>query len=90
MVAPVQSDVLQRLIHGQNGDLPPEVARTVLAWRFADSDQARLAELSAKARSGTLSDSESRQLDWYLLLGDFLAILQSKARTSLRKHSSAA
>ena len=90
MVAPAETDVLQRLIDGRNGDLPAEVARTVLSWKFADTDQTRLTELSAKARSGTLSPDESRQLDWYLLLGDFLTILQSKARTSLRKNPTAA
>lgn len=88
MIAQVETGALQRMIQESNGDWSPEVARTVLSWRFASSDQARVAELSARARSGTLTADEARQLDWYLLLGDFLTILQSKARAALgKKHS---
>jgi hypothetical protein len=88
MVAFAQSGAIERMLQTQNGSLAPEVARAILSWSFADSDQTRVSELSAKARAGTLSEDETRELDWYLLLGDLLTILQSKARTSLRKHSS--
>ena len=93
MVAPIETDVLQRMIENSangGGELPPEVARVVLSWRFADRDQERLSELLAKSRRGGLSDEEARRLDWYLLLGDFLTIIQSKARLSLSKAPSAA
>jgi|KBSSwiStaDraftv2_1062776.scaffolds.fasta_scaffold5100289_1 hypothetical protein len=90
MVAFAQSGVIERMLQAHSGELSPEVARAILSWNFADADQARVTELSAKARAGSLSDDETRELDWYLLLGDFLTILQSKARISLRKHPSAA
>lgn len=89
MVAPNEFGVLQRMIKGHGMHLPPDVARTVIAWKFDDEDQARMAELSAKARAGSLNQDESRQLDWFLMLGDFLTIMQSQARLSLRPESSA-
>ena len=85
MVAPLDTGALQRMLGKARGGISPDVAREVLSWRFDDADQARVAELSAKARIGSLSPDEARQLDWFLLLGDFLMILQSSARTSLPK-----
>jgi hypothetical protein len=90
MVATAQPSAIERLIQSPGGHLAPEVARAVLQWRFAEFDQARVADLSAKARAGALSADEQGELDWYLLLGDFLTILQSKARMALGKQSSAA
>jgi len=88
MVAPIEGDVLNRLITGNNGPpLSPELARNVLTWPFADIDQVRVSELSAKSRAGTLWPDETGQLDWYLLLGDFLTIFQSKARAILQQNS---
>jgi hypothetical protein len=84
MVAPMETGALERMIRSHRGDLPPEVAREVLSWEFADSDQQRMSELSAKARAGSLTGDEERQLDWYLMLGDFLMILQSMARVALK------
>ena len=90
MVAMGQSGTIERMLQVQGDSLTPDVARTILLWRFAEPDQSRVAELSAKARAGTLSTQEASELDWYMMLGDFLTILQSKARVALRKHSSAA
>lgn len=78
------------MIGAANGGMSGEVARAVLSWQFDALDQSRVSELSAKARIGSLDPEEARELDWYLLLGDFLTILQSQARTSLNTSSSAA
>ena len=42
-------------------------------------------ELSAKASAGTLNDVESQEIDLYLLAGDFLTTIHSKARVALRE-----
>lgn len=62
-----------------------DLAEHVLKLGFADADQARYKELSAKAREGTLSQTERTELEEYLDAIDFLAILKSKARVSLRQ-----
>jgi hypothetical protein len=85
MVATAHAGAIERMLEAD--ELAPETARTILTWHFAESDQSRLSQLSAKARRATLSPDEARELDWYLMLGDFLSILQSRARIALGKHS---
>jgi len=41
-------------------------------------------ELSAKVQEGALSEEQEQELDGCLHLGNFLALLKSKARISLR------
>jgi len=90
MVALAQSGAIERMLLSDGDKLTPDVARAILHWRFAESDQCRVDELSAKARAGRLSDSEAEELDWYLLLGDFLTIVQAKARIALQQRPSSA
>ena len=77
--------VLERMMRPGVVDVPPEAARYFLALNFSESDQARIDELSAKARAGALAAGEKEELDDYIRFGDFLAILQSKSRQALRK-----
>jgi hypothetical protein len=90
MILNTEADILERIIQPGNADLAPQVARTLLSWRFTDADRARMTELSDKASEGTLDADERRELDGYLLMGHLLAIAHSKARTSLRHHEPAA
>lgn len=75
--------VLNRLIDPTADDLSPEAAQSLLRLDFHQDDHQRMAELSRKAQEGSLSSEERSQLDDYLRIADFLAILQSKARRSL-------
>jgi hypothetical protein len=90
MVANTEADILERIIQPGAADLSHDVAQVLLCWRFGDADRARMTELSDKASEGTLSTSERRELDGYLLMGHLLAIAHSKARQSLRRHQPAA
>ncbi|HTL27667.1 MAG TPA: hypothetical protein VL282_00535 [Tepidisphaeraceae bacterium] len=85
MVSNTEADIFQRIIQPNQADLPEDLARDLLSWRFADSDRARMTELSGKASEGTLSPDECRELDSYLRVGHLLAIAHSKARQSLRR-----
>ena len=94
MVAPTgptgQDTILRRLIGPPNAELPLEVARFFADLSFADYDQQRMALLSEKANEGDLTPQERDELGTYVLLNDFLAILQSRARKTLTKKSPAA
>jgi hypothetical protein len=46
-------------------------------------------DLAEKAREGSLTPAEQGELESYERVGSLLGILQSKARTSLKKESSA-
>jgi hypothetical protein len=85
-----QSGILQRVIGSERGTLAPELARYVLTLEFPPADQARYAELADRAQQGTLTAQEQIELDEYLNVNDFLAIVQSKARTSLKNRNPAA
>ena len=55
--------------------------------KLPSSDEERVNELSAKARSGSLTDSEMQELDSYLHIGTLLGVMQSKARRLLKSES---
>ena len=84
MVALTEAAILNRILDADRADLVPEAASFLLQLDFNDADHARMAELSAKANEGNLSEEEGRELDTYIFVNDFFAILQSKARRSLK------
>jgi hypothetical protein len=85
-----EADILSRLIDPSNPSLTPDAARALLQLQYADSDHARMEELATKSNQGVLSPEERRELESYVFVGDVLALLKSKARLSLRKHTPAA
>jgi hypothetical protein len=91
MVAPSSEDtILKRLIGSAKADFPPEVARFFAELSFTEYDQRRMALLSEKANEGDLTPEERDELATYILINDFLAIVQSRARTTLKDKSQAA
>ena len=88
MSAHPSTGVLQRVIEPRRHDLRPEAAEFFLKLKFSKKDLARIHRLSAKAREGTLTQEESSELDWYILTSDFIALLQSQARMSLKRNGS--
>jgi len=82
------TDILGRVIDPQNPTFTREAAQSVLALQFPPSDVTRMNELAEKARGASLVDSESEELNSYLLIGSVLDLMHSKARISLKKTSS--
>jgi hypothetical protein len=72
------------MLASDQGELTPEAARYLLLIQLPSSVQDRVDELSAKGRSGLLTEAESQELDGYLHTGSLVAILQSKARWRLK------
>src|SRR5882724_861354 len=79
-----EAAILARIIQSEERELTPEVARYLLSMKLPSSDEDRVQELSAKARSGSLTDSEMQELDSYLHIGILLGVMQSKARRLLK------
>jgi hypothetical protein len=85
VVAPnTEAGILARILKADDREITPEVARYLLSIKLPASDEERVNELSAKARAGSLSDEETKELDSYLHIGSLLAVLQSKARRLLK------
>ena len=82
-------DILDRIIRPQQGGFSEEHARYVLSLDFTSDEQARYADLAAKAQEGSSALAEKAELDHLLMVNAMLAVLQSKARVSLKKHNSA-
>ena len=80
---PADSDIFARVI-ASNEAIPPTVARSVLAWKFPESDLKRLERLQAKNNTGSISDVERRELESYVRVGQFVAVMQARARLALK------
>jgi hypothetical protein len=80
-----EAQILQDVIGADPGSLTPEVAQSLLRWRFSDRTVARINDLSARNNQGTLSEGERDELDKYLRVGSLVNIVQARARVSLSK-----
>lgn len=80
-----ESAILSRILEPENGDWSKEAAESILKLRFPSADTARMNELAAKARQDSLSVDEQVEIDGYMRAGRLVELLQSKARTSLKR-----
>lgn len=76
--------ILDELLEPIGACLTPEVAERLAQLRAPETVQVRIEELARKSEEGTLSDTEREEYDAFVSAGNFIAILQSKARTLLR------
>jgi len=79
------SAIWSRVVKPEQADFTPELARAILKLDFDPEDHRRMEELSAKVRKGALSPEERAELEEYVRVNTQLAILQSKARLSLKR-----
>jgi len=79
-----QAAIFLRLWQTEDGTLPRALARIILKLGFPKYDKARMHELAVKNQEGRISTSELEELDNYIASGDLLALLQSKARSTLK------
>jgi hypothetical protein len=77
--------ILGRLIAPDEPTLTPEAARSILVLTFSQADRDRILALAAKNQAGDLTVEERAELEEYIRADDFLCLLKSKARHSLRK-----
>jgi hypothetical protein len=87
MVANFLTEIVQRVLHPERGDLSVEVARYFLSLHLEQRDRDRMEELGLKANRGTLSPDETKELNSYLDVCLSLDILHAKARLSLKAQS---
>jgi hypothetical protein len=80
-----ESEIWNRTIRPEIGDLSPAAAQELLKLHLRDDDTCRAKELSSKANEGVLEPDEQQELDYYLNVGRALEFLKAKARLSLRE-----
>ncbi len=79
-----EADILRDVIGAADGDWSPEVAQSMLCWKFTEDATARMNDLAARNSQGTISDEEREELEKYLRVGSFINLVQAKARGSLK------
>ena len=83
-----EADIMAHVIAPGQPGLPPESARAILELKFDQTALERMHDLAEKNRVGALSEAERMEMEKYLRVGQFLNLLQAKARVSLRGMSS--
>ena len=77
------SDILAEVLAADGGELAPDVAATVLRWRFSKKSDRRITQLAQQNQRGTISAADRIVLERYLCVGSLLNLLQAKARMAL-------
>ena len=80
-----EAAIWARLIRGQKDELASDAAEFLLSIDFEDRDRQRMLELAERSEAGTLTPADQAEFDSYLHIGNFLAVMQSKARLALKK-----
>jgi hypothetical protein len=76
-------EILTDVINPQGSDFSAPVAHEILNLRYSDQAQARIRVLLSRNNAGTISADERADLDKYLRVGQFIDLIQAKARLSL-------
>ena len=77
--------MLDRLVEPVVRTLTPEVARALVELRADPELQARMDELAEKCNEGRLTPDEHDEYETSIRFGNFIAILQAKARRLLKR-----
>ncbi len=76
--------VLDELLEPVGACFTPEVAQRLINLRASSAVQKRIEELARKSEQGQLSKVEQEEYEALVSAGNFIAILQSKARRLLK------
>jgi hypothetical protein len=79
-----EADILNVILAPDEPTLSAEAARSFLKMRFSAEQERRMHELADKNNAGTISAAEKTEMDSFLRVGNFLSLIQSKARLSLK------
>ncbi|HKB99206.1 MAG TPA: hypothetical protein VKD23_10495 [Terriglobales bacterium] len=77
------NNALERVLAAVGQCLDRKSAESLLQLRADAEMQARIEELADKCTEGTLSEEERQEYDAMMRVGNFVAILQAKARQLL-------
>jgi hypothetical protein len=82
-----EADILADVVGPNRGGLDPRTAKVLLGMRFSEQATRRIRRLLARNQEETITTQELAVLDKYLRVGQFLDLLQAKARLSLDQHA---
>jgi hypothetical protein len=82
-----EADILAEIIDPDHAGLNSEAARSFLDFKFSKEANKRIRQLLRKNNRGAITAAERAALEKYLRVGQFLDLLQAKARLSLQEAS---
>ena len=77
-------EIWSGVINPERRDMSPPEANAVLRWKFDNEAKLKMEELAERNGRGELSETEREELEAYVNVGQVVAILQAKARLSLK------
>jgi len=78
---------LKQLLEPVAASLNEEAARKLLRVKADAKTRARVAKLASKCNEGELTAEERAEYEAYVMAGEFIAILQAKARLRLSRQA---
>lgn len=84
-----EADILSEVVAPDQPGISPEFAQAILDLHFTDKANKRIRKLLDKNNKGTISEDERAVLDKYLRVGQFLDLMQAKAKLSLEQSGTA-
>jgi hypothetical protein len=75
-----EASILEQVVMSDHSGMSPESARAILDLRFEPSAVSRMNELAEKNREGSITEPEREEMGKYLRVGNFLNLMQAKAR----------
>lgn len=87
---PTEADILAQVVAPDEPSLSAASAKAILDLRFNQQAIDRMNELAAKNRQSQLTAGEQAVLERYQRVGNFLNLLQAKARLSLAESQAGA
>ena len=84
-----EADILTEVVEPNRATFSPQLAEELLSLRFNDNATNRIRDLLQKNNAGNITPAEKSTLENYLRVGEFLDLMQAKARITLHQNGSA-
>ena len=84
-----EADILTEVVEPNRPTLSPQLAEELLSLHFNDQATERIRELLQKNNAGTITTAEKSTLEKFLRVGEFLDLMQAKARLTLHQNGTA-
>jgi hypothetical protein len=85
MIKTANGRVLERLLEPVSSSLNDAAARKLIGLKADRQARARVALLARKCNEGDLTAAERDEYETYVMAGEFIAVLQAKARLLLAR-----
>ena len=81
----IDAQILEAVVAPDKPTLSAGMARMLLKLSFQAEQKAEIEALLERNNAGTITESERRQLEAYVRVGNFLSLLQAKARATVSR-----